>query len=170
MVRSLSGDVVCRLEVRVMGAAVIEDLPASLLRGRPARGLLPAPAAASTSSRWPTLTPWAPGGNVDGTFEGDRGPCEPAQPGLDLIAGPLTSLGPIRESLPHGQRRDQSRRGICISGRLPASDTSVASLGRAADRTDYEALTRLAGEIRDRTSKGREQVQCDAVRWSDCSR
>ena len=49
------------------------------------------------------------------------------------------------------------------AGDFPRAIRALQSLGTAADRTDYETLTRLAGEIRDRTSKGRERVQCDGL-------
>jgi uncharacterized protein YbjQ (UPF0145 family) len=40
---------------------------------------------------------------------------------------------------------------------------ALQTLGAAADRTDYKALIRLAREIREQTSKGRERVQCDGL-------
>lgn len=40
---------------------------------------------------------------------------------------------------------------------------ALQSLGMAAERADYEAVIKLAGEIRARTSKGRERTQCDGL-------
>lgn len=49
------------------------------------------------------------------------------------------------------------------AGDFPRAIRALQSMGTAADRADYEALTRIAGEIRDRTSKGRERTQCEGL-------
>jgi hypothetical protein len=49
------------------------------------------------------------------------------------------------------------------AGDFPGAIRALQSLGTGAGRPDYKATIVLAREIRDRTAKGRERLQCDAL-------
>jgi hypothetical protein len=53
--------------------------------------------------------------------------------------------------------------GYLAAGKLGQAIWALHSLEQNAERDDYEALARLANDIRVRTSKGRERVQCDGL-------
>jgi len=57
---------------------------------------------------------------------------------------------------------DQARQNLA-NGKIPDAIGALQNRGATEDRADFEAIASVAGEIRQNTSKLREQRQCDAL-------
>jgi hypothetical protein len=57
---------------------------------------------------------------------------------------------------------DQARRHLA-SGHLADAIRALQTLGATGERQDFEAVAAMAADIRGKTSKRREQSQCDAL-------